>query len=140
MIVVLDTNVVVSALLSPFGPPGRVVDMVQTGDLVLAFDDRALIEYRQVLSRDRFGFDPADVAALLEFVEVEGTKVIARPWPHPLPDPDDTVFVEVAAAVGAPLITGNQRHYPAERCPGVDVLTPADFLRRWRDQHGPPRT
>lgn len=67
MILVVDTNVVVSALLSPRGAPGRVLDLVLGRALDLAIDDRILAEYRAVLSRARFGFDPADVEALMAF-------------------------------------------------------------------------
>lgn len=132
MIVVLDTNILVSALLSPFGPPARVLDLVLAGELRTAFDDRVLAEYRDVLSRPRFGFDSADVGALLDFLEAEGEAVIATPWPHALPDPDDAAFVEVAMAAQAILITGNLRHFPTEACPDVVVMLPADFLEFWR--------
>ena len=47
---VVDTNVLVSGLLSPFGPPGRIVDLLQAGGLRLAADDRIEAEYRDVLS------------------------------------------------------------------------------------------
>lgn len=136
MIVVLDTNIVVSALLSPFGPPARIVDLMLAGELTMTFDDRVLTEYRQVLSRPRFGFAAGDVERLLQFIEAEGTAVLAKPWPYPLPDPDDSAFIEVAAAAGAPLVTGNLRHFPADRCPGVDVRAPADFLRVWQERQG----
>ena len=45
---VVDTNVLVSGLLSPFGPPGRLVDALQAGGLKLATDDRIEAEYRDV--------------------------------------------------------------------------------------------
>jgi len=133
MIVVLDTNVLVSALLSPFGPPARVLDLVLTGDLNLAYDDRLLAEYRQVLARPRFGFDPDDVAALLSYLEEEGVPVTTRPLPVELPDMDDLPFLEVAATIGAILVTGNRAHFPENACGEVQVLTPAEFLVWWQE-------
>jgi putative PIN family toxin of toxin-antitoxin system len=139
MMVVLDTNILVSALLSPFGPPARVLDLVLAGELRPAFDDRLLTEYRDVLARPRFGFDPLDVAELLEFIEALGLAMVALLWPHALPDPDDLAFVEVAAAASAILITGKLRHFPADQCPGVTVLGPAEFLQLRQDHPVAPR-
>jgi putative PIN family toxin of toxin-antitoxin system len=133
MRIVLDTNVLVSGLLSPFGPPARILDLVLAGDLIPVFDDRILAEYGQVLARERFGFAPDDVVSLLHYIEVEGEHITAYPVSVVLPDPDDLPFLEVAltARVEA-LITGNVRHYPAELCQGIVILSPASFLDDWR--------
>jgi putative PIN family toxin of toxin-antitoxin system len=133
MTVVLDTNVLVSALLSPFGPPARVLDLILTGEIQLAYDDRLLVEYRQVLTRPRFDFDSRDLAGLLDYLAVEGRLVVPHPLDVSLPDPDDLPFLEVAAEAGAVLVTGNRRHFPADACGGVTVLTPAEFLARWHE-------
>jgi putative PIN family toxin of toxin-antitoxin system len=129
--VVLDTNVVVSALLNSFGAPGRVLDLVLAGELTVAHDDRALAEWRRVLAREKFGFSAADVEALLRFVGEEGVGVNPSPLGADLPDPDDVVFLEVARAAAATLITGNTKHYPPEKRQGVVVLDPATFLEEW---------
>ncbi|QLQ06156.1 MAG: PIN domain-containing protein [Anaerolineae bacterium] len=81
MLVVLDTNILVSALLSPFGPPARMLDMVLSGDLRAAFDDRLLAEYREALARPKFSFAPEDVAVVLAYLEADGEPVTARPLP-----------------------------------------------------------
>lgn len=112
--VVLDTNVVVSALLNSFGAPGRVLDLVLAGELTVAYDDRFLAEWREVLRREKFGFAARDVEALLGFVEAEGLGVNPKPLGADLPDPDDVPFLEVAHAAEATLITGNTKHYPKE--------------------------
>jgi uncharacterized protein len=130
--VVLDTNVLVSALLNSFGPPGRVLDLVLASELTVAHDDRVLAEWRQVLHREKFGFSASDVELLLGFVEGDGISVNASPLAIELPDPDDLPFLEVAHAAGATLIMGNTRHYPPpEATRGVVVLDPASFLDEW---------
>ena len=129
--VVLDTNVVVSALLNSFGAPGRVLDLVLAGELTVAYDDRVLAEWREVLRREKFGFAVRDVEALLGFVEAEGSGVNPKPLGAELPDPDDVPFLEVAHAAEATLITGNTKHYPEEARRGVAVLNPATFLNKW---------
>ncbi|MGE5483338.1 MAG: putative toxin-antitoxin system toxin component, PIN family [Bacteroidota bacterium] len=127
--VVLDTNVLVSALLTPHGTPARILDAVLAGALRLVFDDRILDEYFEVLSRERFGFDTECVKALLGFVQSEGQAVVAPPLGIALPDPDDVMFVEVAVAGSADaIVTGNKNHFPADRYYGIPVASPAEFL------------
>ncbi|HEV8238916.1 MAG TPA: putative toxin-antitoxin system toxin component, PIN family [Thermoanaerobaculia bacterium] len=130
MRIVLDTNVLVSALLTPHGPPGRLLDLVLAGKVRLLLDDRIADEYRAVLLRPRLGFDGADVAALLAFLAAESEWVAAATVRVKLSDPGDEPFAEVAIAGGADyLVTGNARHFPASRLPeGPRVATPTDAL------------
>ena len=133
MRIVLDTNVLVSGLLTPHGPPGRLVDLLLAGEVTLIYDDRILSEYHEVLERPRFDFDPGDVEDVLKLFATEGEAVTAPPLAVELPDPDDLPFVEVATAGRADaLVTGNLRHYPAAVLPaGVRVVAVADFIREW---------
>jgi putative PIN family toxin of toxin-antitoxin system len=131
--IVLDTNVLVAGVLSPFGPPGRLLDLLLSGELNLAYDDRIAAEYRQVLARPKFHLNPAAVRDLLDALLSAGGPVTAHPLPVILPDPDDLAFLEVANQVGAPLITGNLRHFPPETWGPVRVYTPAAFLQSWQD-------
>ncbi len=129
MRVVLDTNVLVSGLLNPHGSPGRVLDLAVAGALVLLYDDRILAEYREVLSRARFGFSAVDVSTLLAVFEWSGEAVVAGPLEVELPDPDDLPFLEVAAAGEADaLVTGNPRHFmPTRGKHRVKMLSPAEL-------------
>ena len=133
MKVVLNTNVLLSGLLKPYGKPAAILRLVLSGALQVAYDGRILSEYRTVLLREKFHFSREMVDALLEQIEAEGFFVIARPLKKHLPDPDDEPFLEVALSgkVDA-LITGNKRHYPASASKGVAVLTPTEFLARTR--------
>ena len=134
--VVLDTNVVVSGLLNSFGAPGRVLDLALAGELTVAYDDRVLSEWREVLQREKFGFSPADVGSLLAFFEEEGLRVAPSPLGVELPDPDDLPFLEVAREAGATLVTGNLKHYPPESRRGVEAMGPAAFLEGWTRETG----
>lgn len=135
MRVVLDTNVLVSGLLNPHGAPGRVLDLLLLGGLRPLFDDRVLHEYRDVLSRPKFGFHPEDVRALLEHLRAVGHRLTAPPLAVILPGEDDLPFLEVAAAGGArALVTGNTSDYePRRGSHGVTVLSPDVFLAEVRD-------
>ena len=141
MRIVLDTNVLVSGLLSPFGPPGEIVRMVSAGAIRLCVDARLLAEYEQVLLRPRFGLDPDSVAALVDHIDVTSDKVASAPLGARLPDPDDEAFLEVAVASGADyLVTGNLAHFPTEACVGVSVVSPAVFVEAYRSAEDPGNT
>jgi putative PIN family toxin of toxin-antitoxin system len=129
MRVVLDTNVLVSGLLSPHGPAAQLVLMVAAGAIVVCHDSRILDEYRTVLLRPRFRFPRGQVEALVTQIESEGEFVAASPLTLDLPDASDRPFMEVAVAAGADaLITGNRRHFPSGSAWGVPVLSPAEAL------------
>ena len=133
MRIVLDTNVLVSGLLSPFGPPGEIVRMVSSGAVTLCLDARILAEYDEVLARPRFGFEPDAVAALLDYIVFAGEIAAPQPLAARLPDPDDEPFLEVALACGADcLVTGNLAHFPPQSRYGVSVASPAEFVERVR--------
>jgi putative PIN family toxin of toxin-antitoxin system len=133
MRIVLDTNVLVSGLLSAAGPPAWIVEAVLTGDLELALNMAIREEYEQVLRRPEFRFPVSQVETLLSVVDRFGLWVAAvPPWPVVLPDPDDEPFLGVAAATGSVLVTGNLRHFPTGSRRGVSVLTPRQLVERLR--------
>ena len=128
MRVVIDTNVLVSSLLTSQGKPARILSLAVNGKLIPLYDGRILAEYRQVLFRRKFGFSPSMVEPLLDYLEHEGEAVSAEPFSGPFPDEDDRKFYEVAVSGGAEaLITGNTPHFPAVKL----VRTPAQFLTLW---------
>ena len=134
MRIVLDTNVLVSALLSPFGPPAEILRLVTTGTVRLCHDARILGEYRQVLLRPAFPFRPLQVESLLDQIDADGEPITAFALSDRLPDPDDEAFLEVVLAADARyLVTGNLRHFPPESRRGVRVVSPREFLKSYRN-------
>jgi uncharacterized protein len=135
--IVLDTDVLVSGLLSPSGPPGRIVDLVAAARVALAFDDRILAEYREVLARPRLRIEPAEAAAILDLIVSEGLYIPAAPLDVALPDPEDLPFLEVAVAVAADaLVAGNVRHFRPVRGANVAAIrSPTEFLAEFRRLH-----
>jgi putative PIN family toxin of toxin-antitoxin system len=131
MRIVIDTNVLVSGVMNPQGPPGRIVDEVLAGAFTVLYDDRIMSEYREVLARPAFGFSLTDIDALLDFIEITGEPVTGIRLPVVLPDSRDLPFLEVAAAGRADVvITGNARHFKPQRGQhGVKISTPAEFVR-----------
>jgi putative PIN family toxin of toxin-antitoxin system len=134
--IVLDTNVLVSGLLSPFGPPGQIVRMVSSGAVTLCVDARVMAEYEEVLSRRKFGFDPDDLAALLDYIDYRCEVVAASPLVKRLPDPDDEPFLEIALSCRADcLVTGNVAHFPGDARVGALVISPTEFMEAYRARH-----
>ncbi|MBI4745656.1 MAG: putative toxin-antitoxin system toxin component, PIN family [Deltaproteobacteria bacterium] len=135
MNIVLDTNVIVAGLLSPFGTCGEIVRMVSSGELRLSFDARILSEYKEVLNRPKFKFEEDKIADLLDQIVHRGCTAASSPLPHSLPDTDDEPFLEVAiAGKVACLITGNSIHFPPKLCKGVKVFSPSEFLSFYKKQ------
>ncbi len=124
MLVVLDTNILVSALLSPYGAPARVFAQTVTGNLTMCYDTRMLIEYEAVLSRPKFDFKPSVVFEILRHIKDSGILVEAIPLQNDFIDESDKKFYEVAKHCNAMLVTGNLKHFPQE--PGI--CTANDFL------------
>lgn len=130
MIVVIDTNILVSGMINPHGPPGRLVDLLRSGALRLAVDDRILAEYVDVLHRPRLSryFVSSNLALILDYLRRDSLHVLVKQHIKGLPDQSDAPFLEVAMTAKVPLITGNIRHYPDEWRQECTVLAPADFL------------
>ena len=132
MRLVLDTNVVVSGVLTPMGPPGQLLDLVLAGEMTLVIDPRVAAEYREVLLRPRFRLDPEHVYQLLDVLEGTALQVTAIPWPSALEDASDENFLATARAGSAVLVTGNLVHFPAPKRHGVVVQSPRECLESLR--------
>lgn len=124
---VIDTNVLVSSLLSQHPDSGTVVikDYVLSGKVIPLYNDDILQEYAEVLHRPRFGLPCDLVDTLLEAIISAGISLDRTTSGESLPDPKDIVFYEVALSKDdAWLVTGNKRHFPNSPI----VVTPAEFL------------
>ncbi|MBI5538403.1 MAG: putative toxin-antitoxin system toxin component, PIN family [Deltaproteobacteria bacterium] len=132
MRLVVDTNVLVSALLNAGRTPDQALARVcERRDSVL-YDRRIADEYRAVLARPKFqSIDPSRAEALVVALLALGNDLGEVPaWTGTLIDPRDRCFVEVAIAGGADaIVTGNTRHYPTGL--GFEVLPPAALLHRF---------
>jgi uncharacterized protein len=129
MNIVLDTNVLVSGLLSPSGPPAEINHWIASGFLQLCLDWRILREYHDVLQRPKFHLDSGKVGDFLKQIEKNGIHVDMIPSLSVLPDQSDAMFIEVAFASKAEfLVTGNLRHFPFHQRKGIPVVSPKKFI------------
>jgi len=130
---VVDTNVLVSGLIRSDGFPGRILEAVRTGRLVLCVDSRILDEYQSVMLREKFSsyFQENEVHELMDFFMQATHRVQPDFLIDGIPDPSDAPFLETAAAATVPLVTGNTKHYPVETRHGVEVCDPRTFCQRY---------
>ena len=124
MKVVLDTNVIVSALINENGPPAKILSLALNGKIKLMYDNRILSEYADVLSREHFGFNADAVDDLMDYFKYEGEYVDADYLNVQFTDESDKKFYEVCKSGKAQyLITGNAKHFPADSV----VISPNEF-------------
>jgi predicted nucleic acid-binding protein len=107
-----------------------VLDQVVLGTIQVAFDDRIMDEYREVLNRPVFGFSSANVRALLDHIVLGGIHVVPGLLTgDEAPDPGDLPFAEVAVDARADcLVTGNLKHFEFLESRNIPVLTPSEFM------------
>lgn len=124
---VVDTNVWVSAFLTPAGKPAKLFDAIYAGRLVPVLSAAIAQEYRSVLARARFNIDREILKEFFGTLASHGHFEESVPTLDlRIPDPSDAPFIELARHAACPVITGNSRHFPAGT--GVMVLTPAEWL------------
>lgn len=125
---VIDTNVLVSAMLKWNSVPGNVMELVFDGPIIPVYNPEILKEYHDVLSRPKFRFTKDIIDTVLETLENRGICIEAESLDIMLPDPKDRVFYEVTLeqrkTEDAYLVTGNIKHFPAE----TFIVTPRQML------------
>lgn len=131
MIVVLDTNVLISGLLKPAGTCGTILSAIKQGAIRVAYSAAIRQEYGQVMARNKFSIRKEEITAVLNYIESEWIYVIPASRARALPDPSDEPFLQTAIAVQADaLITGNLRHFPISARPGIKVVSPREFIEQ----------
>lgn len=130
MITVIDTNVIVSALLRAGSIPEAVLSLALNRIVQLCVSEVVLAEYQEVLGRPKLSIDPRKVAnALSRFREVS---ILVTPSEslRACSDPDDNIFLEcVEAGKAEYLVTGNRAHFPAVWAK-TQIVTPREFIEK----------
>lgn len=124
---VLDTNVLVSALLSKSADStiSKLIDHVIDGHLIPMYSQEIINEYTEVLSREKFHFQPDARNRIISRITSKGVDSDRVPYDEEMPDESDRVFYEVALSKeDAYLVTGNQKHFPVTPI----LVTPAEML------------
>jgi putative PIN family toxin of toxin-antitoxin system len=126
---VIDTNVLVSAMISSAGNEALVLMAINQGLVMPCFSPEILDEYSEVLCRPRFGFLQDGVSALLEMLRRRGSLLNSHPLARTSPDPDDDKFIACALTAKADfLVTGNKRHFLQSPSLGARVVSAGELL------------
>jgi uncharacterized protein len=126
--IVLDTNVIVSALLQPVGPPAQIFVLALGGPLQLYVSANLYAEYEEVISRPRFKRSEEIIASALRAIREKGFWVRPTTRLHLCADPDDNMFLECAQAARAEyLVAGNLKHFPPT-WESTRIVTPRHLL------------
>ncbi|WP_148883393.1 putative toxin-antitoxin system toxin component, PIN family [Thermococcus aciditolerans] len=139
--VVLDTNVVITAAINPFGSSGKVMDLV-VGKKVISYTSEAILEELRfkLTSEKVLKYLESKVYALWVYRIFRASSILAEPAKHfeVSPDPDDDKFFDVVYSAKADfLISLDKRHVLKLRdgkrrfsLNGHEflILTPAEFL------------
>ena len=125
--IVLDTNIVISAALSPLGNPAKVIKFIKNNeDIQLYYNAVIFAEYKKVLAYKRLNLPQEEQEKALEAIIDMG--VIHEPTTKSnitLPDESDRIFYDTAKSANAYLVTGNIKHYPPNE---PFILNPAQFV------------
>lgn len=129
--VVIDTNVVISALLHAKSLPEAVINLAFSGDVQWVASEPILAEYAEVLQRPRFAIGPARAADVMSRIRESVLLVTPTVRIEATKDPDDNMFLECAQAIDAAyIVTGNLRHFP-KMWQKTRVVTPREFIDLW---------
>ena len=125
----LDTNILVSALLNALGNEADVLQSVNRGLVQAYVSEDILIEYRVVLLRSKFARYRNAAEQLIETIRSHATHITPARSGLTSPDPDDTPFIDCAVAAKADyLVTGNKRHFPEQTYGGTTVVNARQLL------------
>ena len=125
---VIDTNVIISAMLKQSSIPGLVLEYALSGIIIPILNKEIVCEYRNVLIRPKFHLTSEIVDNLIQTLEHYGEYIKPEQLNIDLPDPKDVIFYEVVMEKRkeneAYLITGNIKHFPKE----YFIVTPREML------------
>ncbi len=128
---VIDTNVLVSGLLSPAGNEASILLAVHQGLVRPCFSKDILQEYAGVLARPKFAFPPDEIEAVLAMFQSQGEFFLPDISAAASSDPTDTKFLHCAQAAQADyLVTGNKRDFPHASYGPTRVVSAGELLDR----------
>lgn len=125
---VIDTNVIVSSMLKANSIPGIILRLIKDDVIVPLVNEEIIHEYIDVLTRNKFDFDPKAVDDSIGLIHTKGIFINKEQRLEDFIDKDDIVFYEIVMSarntMDAYLVTGNMRHYPIRNY----IVTPREMI------------
>ena len=130
--VIIDTNVIVSALLTNNTDSStlKVLKLFFDGKIVLYYSEQIMNEYFEVLSRKKFNFDENLINSIREAIENFGIEITPENKDILMIDMKDKPFYELVMDEqidNAKLVTGNIKHFPIQ----TNIMTPSQFMEMY---------
>lgn len=127
-IAVIDTNVIVSALLSKTSNPGKIISYIEQGIITPAYDSSILDEYVEVLQREKFPFSEEEVTNIVNLFKEKGFVLNQTITDKSFDDKTDIKFYQIVLTANkvklSYLVTGNLKHFPKE----IFVVNPTQMV------------
>ena len=130
---VIDTNVVISGFIAPFGrgAAAAIDQLIVLGAVRACYNESVIAEYRNVARYEKlakYGIDLDGFEAFLEALADQGCYVSPPHLDVDVPDEDDRRFYEISEAAGCPIVTWNAKDYPEDAW----LIDPAAFVEMVR--------
>jgi putative PIN family toxin of toxin-antitoxin system len=132
---VVDTGVMISALLRRQGIPGEILRALRDGRFTVVYSTPILVEIIDVLGRELFRTKyhilSEDIRALINLIRLRGELVIPKRVVKVCRDPKDDKFIEAALAGGAEaIVSGDEDLLVLNQFEEILILRPSEFLTR----------
>ncbi len=128
--IIIDCNVYISALIGS-KTCLRAIEKAFT-EYKVCYSEETLTEFLETLKKPKLkSIKKERIDTTLQLLYSLGKPLSPTPCNIELPDPDDSIYLDLAiSANAAHIITGNKKHFPEESCKGVQILSPGDFIKR----------
>jgi uncharacterized protein len=138
--VVLNTNILISALLHPQGMPARTLLIALAGITAqICVSGDIYAEYDEVIRRPKFHRSEAVIEQALRAIRQNGFWVKPSEEVRACSDPDDDIFLECSQAARAHyVVTGNPKHFPVQWA-DAKIVTARQFVDAMAEIRGDSR-
>ena len=128
MNIVIDTNVLLSALLTPDNKSYIILERLVDGTYTLCYNEIIINEYKEVLSRKIFNISKIKIAYLISLIRLKGIYILKYDKSKiAFIDESDRVFYDIAMQSDSILITGSTKHFPRHK----RVMSVTTFYTRY---------
>lgn len=130
---VVDTNILVRAVIKPTGTVGPVLQRLRNNDYQLIYSEPLLSEFVDVINRPRirvkYNLTPEDIGTIVALLILRGREVQSEERIEICRDPKDNMVLEAAVAGDAQtIVSGDDDLHILDPFRGISIVTPATFL------------
>lgn len=125
---VIDTSVLVSAMIKYDSNPGQVIEFAFMGEFIPVLNEQIFSEYKEVLARPKFKLTEELISFIIDGIVDKAVMIEAEEIKVDLPDPKDVIFyavtMEAKKLTDIYLVTGTLKHFPSRSF----IVTPKQLL------------